>query len=84
MGPGLGGCLRILRSADEQDVHAELPPRLGSASLIVRSESSWHSVPRVRAGAAGQRLERRRDLAASGYGQPVLDGRAGRLGALPR
>jgi hypothetical protein len=54
--PAWGGCLRILRSADEQDVHAELPPRLGSASLIVRSESSWHSVPRVRAAAAGPRL----------------------------
>jgi SM-20-related protein len=54
--PAWGGCLRILRSADEEDVHAELPPALGSASLIVRSESSWHGVPRVRNEAAGQRL----------------------------
>jgi 2OG-Fe(II) oxygenase superfamily len=54
--PAWGGCLRILRSADEQDVYAELPPDLGSASLIVRSESSWHAVPRVRTEAAAQRL----------------------------
>lgn len=54
--PAWGGCLRILHSADEQDVHAELPPDLGSASLIVRSESSWHAVPRVRTEAAAQRL----------------------------
>jgi hypothetical protein len=54
--PAWGGCLRILRSADEQDVFAELPPALGSASIIVRSESSWHAVPRVRREAAGERL----------------------------
>ena len=54
--PAWGGCLRILRSNDEEDVFAELPPALGSASLIVRSESSWHSVPRVRREAAGERL----------------------------
>jgi SM-20-related protein len=51
-----GGCLRILRSADEEDVFAELPPALGSASVIVRSESSWHAVPRVRHDAAAERL----------------------------
>jgi hypothetical protein len=54
--PGWGGCLRILRSADEQDMYAELSPDLGSASLIVRSESSWHAVPRVRTEATAQRL----------------------------
>jgi hypothetical protein len=54
--PARGGCLRILRSADEEDVYAELPPTLGSASLIVRSESSWHAVPRVRNEAADPRL----------------------------
>lgn len=54
--PAWGGCLRILRSADEEDVVAELPPALGSASLIVRSDSSWHAVPRVRREAAGERL----------------------------
>jgi hypothetical protein len=54
--PAWGGCLRILRSADEDDAFAELPPALGSASLIVRSERSWHSVPRVRREAAEDRL----------------------------
>jgi hypothetical protein len=54
--PAWGGCLRILRSADEDDVAAELPPLLGSASLIVRSKSSWHAVPRVRREAARERL----------------------------
>jgi SM-20-related protein len=49
--PAWGGCLRVLRSRDVEDVHAELPPELGSASLIVRSERSWHAVPRVRSGA---------------------------------
>lgn len=54
--PAWGGCLRILRSADEEDVFAELAPTLGSASVIVRSENSWHAVPRVRDEAAGPRL----------------------------
>jgi SM-20-related protein len=45
-----GGCLRILNTKDEEDVAAEIPPRLGNASLLVRSERSWHTVtPVVRA-----------------------------------
>jgi SM-20-related protein len=51
-----GGCLNILSSDDPADVRAELPPALGSASLLVRSDSSWHSVPRVNGGAAEERL----------------------------
>jgi SM-20-related protein len=54
--PGWGGCLRILGSKDVEDTVAELPPALGSASIIVRSDSSWHAVPRVRGGAAEPRL----------------------------
>jgi hypothetical protein len=54
--PAWGGCLRILRSDDEEDLVAELPPALGSASVIVRSESSWHAVPRVTRAAAAERL----------------------------
>jgi SM-20-related protein len=50
-----GGCLRILRSQDSYDVCEELPPRLGSASLLLRSEHSWHSVTPV-TGAGGPRL----------------------------
>ena len=54
--PEWGGCLRILGSDDADDVRAELPPALGSASILVRSESSWHCVPPVRADAAEERL----------------------------
>jgi Rps23 Pro-64 3,4-dihydroxylase Tpa1-like proline 4-hydroxylase len=46
--PEWGGCLRILRSGDGADVAAELPPANGTASVLVRSESSWHSVSPVR------------------------------------
>ena len=42
-----GGCLRILNSKDEEDVAAEIPPQLGNASLLVRSDRSWHTVTPV-------------------------------------
>ncbi len=42
--PGDGGELVILRSAAEQDVHAMIPPTIGSCAMIVRSPSSWHRV----------------------------------------
>jgi SM-20-related protein len=45
--PWWGGCLRILRSQDENDLAAELPPILGTSSILVRSERSWHSVSPV-------------------------------------
>jgi SM-20-related protein len=51
-----GGCLRILRSAEHDDVVVELLPRLGSASLLVRSDRSWHSVTPVTAAAPSPRL----------------------------
>jgi SM-20-related protein len=51
-----GGCLHILGSDDPTDVTAELPPALGSASILVRSDSSWHSVPPVQTSAAEERL----------------------------
>jgi SM-20-related protein len=51
-----GGCLQILRSDDPRDVIAELPPTLGSASIVVRSDSSWHAVPPVGAEAVEERL----------------------------
>jgi hypothetical protein len=54
--PAWGGCLHILRSSDPDDVVAELPPALGSASIVVRSDSSWHAVPPVRAAAREPRL----------------------------
>jgi Rps23 Pro-64 3,4-dihydroxylase Tpa1-like proline 4-hydroxylase len=45
--PWWGGCLRILGSGDEEDVAAEIPPLLGSASVVVRSDRSWHAVTQV-------------------------------------
>ena len=51
-----GRCLQILGSDDPGDVTAELPPTLGSASILVRSDSSWHAVSRVERGAAEERL----------------------------
>jgi Polysaccharide pyruvyl transferase/2OG-Fe(II) oxygenase superfamily len=44
---GWGGCLRILRSRAGTDIAAELPPEGGTASVLVRSGSSWHSVSPV-------------------------------------
>jgi Rps23 Pro-64 3,4-dihydroxylase Tpa1-like proline 4-hydroxylase len=44
-----GGCLRILNSKDEEDAAAEIPPRLGTASILVRSDRSWHTVTPVTA-----------------------------------
>jgi len=46
-----GGCLRVLRSKDEGDLTAEIEPRLGNASILVRSERSWHTVTPVSASA---------------------------------
>lgn len=54
--PAWGGCLHILGSDDPGNVTAELPPALGSASILVRSDSSWHAVAPVQAGAAEERL----------------------------
>ncbi|HEY8763214.1 MAG TPA: 2OG-Fe(II) oxygenase family protein [Solirubrobacteraceae bacterium] len=54
--PRWGGCLRILGSREPDDLIQELPPRLGSSSILVRSESSWHSVTPVSASAPAARL----------------------------
>jgi hypothetical protein len=45
--PWWGGCLRILNSKDEADVAEEIQPLLGSSSVLVRSDSSWHAVTEV-------------------------------------
>src|SRR5713101_4814773 len=42
-----GGALRILNSQDSADIRTEIPPRNGTASVLVRSESSWHSVSEI-------------------------------------
>lgn len=50
-----GGCLRILRSKDPDDVAEELLPLLGWSAVFVRSDDSWHAVPEVIAGAPTDR-----------------------------
>jgi SM-20-related protein len=50
-----GGCLRILNSQDEDDLVTEIPPRLGNASIVVRSDRSWHAVSPVGATAVPRR-----------------------------
>jgi hypothetical protein len=45
-----GGCLAILRSASMADLITEVPPLVGNAVVLVRSEKSWHAVSRVRDG----------------------------------
>lgn len=40
-----GGCLRILRSDDMDDVAYEIPPLLNTSVVLVRSDDSWHAVP---------------------------------------
>jgi len=50
-----GGCLRILRSHDADDLVAEIPPIVGYSSVIVRSENSWHAVSRVASDSASSR-----------------------------
>jgi hypothetical protein len=47
--PQLGGCLRILRSADINDVAVELSPTVGHSVVIVRSDGSYHAVTPVSA-----------------------------------
>lgn len=54
--PDDGGCLSILRSADDKDVAAVIPPLVGTAAVLVRSDNSWHAVAPV---VNGSRLSRR-------------------------
>ncbi|MEY2460499.1 MAG: hypothetical protein QOG30_2329 [Acidimicrobiaceae bacterium] len=51
-----GGCLRVLGSSDPLDSMSELPPALGSSSVVVRSDRSWHCVTPVLSSAPMERL----------------------------
>ncbi len=51
-----GGCLNILRSGDATDIEATILPVVENSVVLVRSESSWHSVSRV---VASQQTSRR-------------------------
>lgn len=61
--PAEGGCLRILRSADPEDVAAEIPPLVGYSSVLVRSDRSWHAVSQV----AGRSGRSRRSVTVTFY-----------------
>jgi SM-20-related protein len=43
-----GGCLTILRSADMTEAVRIVPPLVGNSVVLVRSDTSWHAVSRVR------------------------------------
>jgi hypothetical protein len=42
-----GGCLKILRSSDPDDVAVEILPVVGNSTVLVRSDHSWHAVSPV-------------------------------------
>ncbi|MEU7935379.1 2OG-Fe(II) oxygenase [Micromonospora echinofusca] len=44
---GWGGALRLLSSANDDDVHTVVPPLLDTSVVFVRSDDSWHSVAPV-------------------------------------
>jgi hypothetical protein len=52
---GNGGCLRILRSADIHDFVTEILPIVGTSSVVVRSERSFHGVTPVSLGSNDSR-----------------------------
>jgi len=54
--PEWGGMLRILRSADVDDVIEEVLPELHTSSIMVRSDRSWHAVTAVAPGIVEERL----------------------------
>jgi hypothetical protein len=68
-----GGCLRILGSSDESDCVEELPPALGTASVVVRGEGSWHSVTPVRGSAPRPRRNVIVTWQVAGSPSPVWD-----------
>jgi hypothetical protein len=53
--PSEGGCLNILRSANEADSIAEVAPIVGNSSILIRADNSWHSVSRVTQSCRGSR-----------------------------
>lgn len=82
-----GGCLRVLRSHDPGSTVEELVPRLGSSSVIVRSDRSWHSVSPVTTATAIPRLSLIVTWFVPGSTSPVwevgADGELGCPGGVP-
>jgi hypothetical protein len=53
--PTWGGCLRILRSRNIDDVVREIPPTFDESVILVRSNDSWHGVSEVTVAAVAER-----------------------------
>jgi SM-20-related protein len=58
-----GGCLTILCAKDPTAIAAAIAPVVGNSVVLVRSDQSWHAVPRVINGCR----ESRRSLTATFY-----------------
>ncbi|WP_200935077.1 2OG-Fe(II) oxygenase [Brevundimonas sp. Leaf363] len=50
-----GGCLHVLRTKNEDDKVDTVLPLVGNSSIIMRSDTSWHSVSKVESGATESR-----------------------------
>ena len=48
--PSAGGCVRVLGSANLEDVVMQAPPHAGTSFVLVRSGNSWHGYDVVREG----------------------------------
>lgn len=53
--PGMGGCFRVLRSNDPEDVHAEVPPVPNNSIVLRRTDDAWHSVSSIPRGSKRSR-----------------------------
>ena len=42
-----GGCLSVLSSKKPEDFIKRIPPIVGNASILIRSDNSWHEVTKV-------------------------------------
>lgn len=51
-----GGCLRILRSGDIEDVAHEVVPTAGQAAVLVRCERAWHAVSELQPGHGSRKV----------------------------
>jgi SM-20-related protein len=45
-----GGCIRILRSQNINDIDVEIPPHTGTSLLFVRTDQSWHGYTPIQVG----------------------------------
>jgi Rps23 Pro-64 3,4-dihydroxylase Tpa1-like proline 4-hydroxylase len=50
-----GGALHILGSKNIEDAAGVIPPIVGNAAILVRSDRSWHAVPKLQEGVMSSR-----------------------------